>query len=80
MIQVLRLSKMYEIAKTVGISEEMGQYILKETLNMRKIFTQLVPQLLHADTFKRNRSDLMRNVLCTRHSVFENKFRPKFTK
>ena len=44
-----RRLKVYEIAETVGISEEKVRHILHEELGMRKLCARWVPHLLNAD-------------------------------
>lgn len=44
-----RRLKVYEIAETVGISEERVRHILHEELGMRKLCARWVPHLLNAD-------------------------------
>jgi hypothetical protein len=44
-----RRKKVREIAETIGISKERVGYILREQLDMKKLYARWVPRLLTAD-------------------------------
>jgi DNA-binding transcriptional regulator GbsR (MarR family) len=44
-----RRMKVHEIAKTTGFSKERVGYILREDLNVKKLYARWVPRLITAD-------------------------------